>query len=121
MDNGIPIPLDALLTATSPSDRGRKRSLELEDRDSRPSKGPRLGDDGQFARYGRGSWGAREGRGGRMMLSGRADYMDGGMNGAMELGMGGNSMNGRGGFRPQERGRGICRDYHSESHGISNL
>lgn len=48
-----------------------------------------------------------------MMISGRADYMDGGMNAAMEMGMGGGIMNGRGAYRPPERGRGICRDYHS--------
>ncbi|KAJ3536639.1 hypothetical protein NM688_g6809 [Phlebia brevispora] len=117
VDTGIPIPLDALLSPTSPSERGRKRSLEHDDRDLRPSKGARLGDDGQFSRYGRGgSWGAREGRGGRMMISGRADYMDGGMNSAMELGIGGPTMNGRGAYRPPERSRGICRDYHNNGY-----
>lgn len=51
-----------------------------------------------------------------MMISGRADYMDGGMNGAMELGMGGSMANGRAPpYRQPERSRGICRDYHSES------
>lgn len=47
------------------------------------------------------------------MLSGRADYMDGGMPGAMDMGMSGVMMNGRGAYRPPDRGRGICRDYHS--------
>lgn len=49
-----------------------------------------------------------------MMISGRADYMDGGMNSAAELGMGGPMLNGRGAYRPPDRNRGICRDYHSE-------
>ncbi len=118
IDIGIPIPLDALLTPTSPGsqERGRKRSLEQDERDLRPTKGARLGNDGH-SRYGRperGSWAPREGRGGRMMISGRADYMDGGMDGAMEMGIGGGMMNGRGAYRPPDRGRGICRDYHSE-------
>ena len=113
-DIGIPIPLDALLAPTSPSDRGRKRSLEQDDREQRPMKGPRLGEGGQFQRYGRGSWGAQEGRGGRMMMTGRADFMDGGM-GTTDMGASGSMMNGRGAYRPPEQKRGICRDYHSES------
>ena len=48
-----------------------------------------------------------------MMISGRADFMDGGINSAMEMNMGGSIMNGRGSYRPPDRGRGICRDYHS--------
>ena len=49
-----------------------------------------------------------------MMISGRADYMDGGMNGAMEMGMGMQQMGmNRGAYQPPGRGRGICRDYHS--------
>lgn len=120
VDNGIPIPLDLVTPSESiSSDRRGKRSSD-EDRDYRPSKGPRLSDDGSFQRYGRadrGSW--RDGRGGRMMMSGRADYMDGGADSSMEMGMGdgmgGGMMNGRG-YRPPDRQRGICRDYHSASH-----
>lgn len=110
-DGGIPIPLDGLIPSIegdSP-DRRRKRSLDYDDGDFRPAKGPRLQEDGQFPRPARGS--GRGERGGRMMISGRADYMDGGM--AMEMGMGGGMMNGRGAYRPPDRGRGICRDYHS--------
>ena len=54
-----------------------------------------------------------------MMVSGRADYMDGGMNGPMEMGMVGNMTNGRGAYRPPDRPRGICRDYHSVYHVLS--
>lgn len=94
------------------SERGRKRSLEYDDRDYRPNKGPRTSEEGPYSRYGRGGGAFRGERGGgRMMMSGRADYMDGGMNGAMEMGMAG-MMNGRSAYRPPER-RGICRDYHS--------
>ncbi|KZT06782.1 uncharacterized protein LAESUDRAFT_725544 [Laetiporus sulphureus 93-53] len=104
-DNGIPIPLDALLTSsisTSPS-RGLKRSLDHEDHDSHaPAKGPRT-NDGHFSRYGRNdrrsSWGDRGDRGARMGGAGRGDYMDGGM--------------GRG---PSGHGRGICRDYYNHGY-----
>lgn len=119
IDTGIPIPLDLVTPSDGSSpDRRRKRSLEHDDRDYRPPKGPRLNEDGTFQRFGgrpeRGSW-ARGERGGRMMMSGRADYMDGGMDSSLEMGMGGGAMNGRG-YRPPDRVRGICRDYHSESH-----
>ena len=96
--------------AESP-DRRRKRGSEYEDGDPRPAKGPRLGEDGQFSRPSRGGFG--RGERGRMMISGRADYMDGGMNGAMEMGMAGGMMGLRGAYQPPGRGRGICRDYHS--------
>ena len=50
-----------------------------------------------------------------MNIPGRADYMDGGVDPSMEMGMGGMMMmNGRGAYRPPERNRGICRDYHSK-------
>ncbi|KAH9950510.1 hypothetical protein B0H21DRAFT_723637 [Amylocystis lapponica] len=131
IDTGIPIPLDALLSPsipTSPS-RGRKRSIDHDDRDSRPpAKGPRLS-EGQFSRYGRNdarpAWGARPERTGRMNFSGRADYMDGGLNGVnggMDAGMAGGMngaghMNGRPGhtYHPPDR-RGICRDYHNNGY-----
>ncbi|KAI0085645.1 hypothetical protein BDY19DRAFT_964935 [Irpex rosettiformis] len=121
VDNGIPIPLDLVTPSESVSpDRRRKRSLDTDDRDYRQPKGPRLNDDGSFQRYGRadrGLW--REGRGGRMMISGRADYMDGGADSSMDMGMGngmgGGMMNGRG-YRPPDRPRGICRDYHNNGY-----
>ncbi|KZT74807.1 hypothetical protein DAEQUDRAFT_700859 [Daedalea quercina L-15889] len=113
VDTGIPIPLDALMSPTGPTSpgRGRKRSLEGDDRDSRPpAKGSRLDRDGQFSRYGRNdghrsSWG---GNSARMGLSGRGDYMDGGM------GIGNGSMgtqNGHARYQPPGTQRGICRDY----------
>lgn len=58
-----------------------------------------------------------------MGMNGRGDYMDGAMNGGMEMSSGMNGamgsmgpMNGRGTqtYRPPDR-RGICRDYYSES------
>lgn len=90
-DAGIPIPLDALMTPTGPTspERGRKRSLEADDRDFRPpAKGPRLDRDGQFSRHGRNeghrsSWG---GQSARMGLNGRGDFMDGGMGMGMQNG-----------------------------------
>ncbi|KAI0690701.1 hypothetical protein BC835DRAFT_1280552 [Cytidiella melzeri] len=122
VDNGIPIPLDLVTPTESISpDRRRKRSLDHDGRDYRPQKGPRLGDDGHFQRYGRperGSWGGGE-KGGRMMISGRADYMDGGAESAIELGMGDamsrGIMNERG-YRPPDRLRGTCRDYHNNGY-----
>ncbi|KAH8100565.1 hypothetical protein BXZ70DRAFT_1022606 [Cristinia sonorae] len=112
-DGGIPIPLDALLTSSGPSSgHVRKRSFD-DDHDLRPSKGPRLNADGQFSRYdrqdGRGQWQQRGERTSRMNIQGQADFMDGGMNGAMD------GMNGRGPYRQQER-RGICRDYHNNGY-----
>ncbi|KAI0343890.1 hypothetical protein BDW22DRAFT_1412548 [Trametopsis cervina] len=115
MDIGIPIPLDLVTPSEHISpDRGRKRSLDQEDQDYRAPKGPRLNEDGNFQRYGRpdrGSW-TRGERGGRMMISGRADYMDGGIDPSMEMTGG---MNGRG-YRPPDRVRGICRDYHNNGY-----
>ncbi|EPQ60916.1 hypothetical protein GLOTRDRAFT_118964 [Gloeophyllum trabeum ATCC 11539] len=115
-DNGIPIPLDGLLTPSIPSpERGRKRSFDFDERDGRPpAKSARVSNDGQFSRYsnGRGdhrstgSWGARPERfprGNREF----ADPMDSGM-----MGMAG-GMNGRLGqaYQPPGQKRGICRDY----------
>lgn len=112
-DGGIPIPLDGLMNPSSSSGHVRKRSFDQED-DLRPVKGPRLNADGTFSRYGhpdgRGTWQPRGGGSGRMNIPGRADFMDGGMNGV-------EGMNGRGPYRQQER-RGICRDYHSAFHAI---
>lgn len=119
-DQGIPIPLDAILppTATGTPARARKRSMEVDDRDLRPAKGPRLSDDSQFPRYGRQdgrpSWSNRVDRGSRMGLEGRPDYMDGGAAPGVDMGMNGLPAGHRGAYRPPER-RGICRDYHSMS------
>ncbi|KAL4243123.1 RNA-binding protein 26/27 [Abortiporus biennis] len=115
-DTGIPIPLDAIMaTSDNPSPgRGRKRSIDHDDRDLRPAKGPRLSQEGQYSRYGRqdgrGTWGGRGERGGRMLPPGRSDYTDGGMNGDGEMGINGAQMVPRG-YRPPNRG--ICRDYHN--------
>ncbi|TFY59515.1 hypothetical protein EVJ58_g5728 [Rhodofomes roseus] len=107
-DAGIPIPLDALMAPTGPTspERGRKRSLETDDREFRPpAKGPRLDRDAQFSRHGRNeghrsSWG---GQSARMGLAGRGDFMDGGM--------GMVSQNGQSRYQPPGAMRGICRDY----------
>jgi RNA-binding protein 26 len=92
-DNGIPIPLDALLEP--PTELGKKRPGEYDDRDGRPPKGPRLNNDDRFSRF----------NGGR----GNGDYGMGGDNMMM--------MNGRNGQRYQTpgRGRGMCRDFFSAS------
>jgi RNA-binding protein 26 len=103
MDTGIPIPLDALLSPSSPQ-RGLKRSNESDGRNERPSpKGPRLNSDGQFSRYGNergassGGWGHRDGRGGRPGANGHS------------------RMNDRHPqtYQPPEQKRGTCRDYYS--------
>ncbi|TBU35050.1 hypothetical protein BD311DRAFT_681408 [Dichomitus squalens] len=120
-DSGIPIPVDALLSLNSSSpERSRKRGIDDDYDQHGPSKGARLSHDGQFSRYGgrgrgddRSSWGGRGDRGARMELNGgRADYMDGGMQG-MQM-----NANGRGGqgYRPPEQRRGICRDYHNNGY-----
>ncbi|KAI0082217.1 hypothetical protein K474DRAFT_1634213 [Panus rudis PR-1116 ss-1] len=117
-DGGIPIPLDALLAPapTNSPERSRKRGYDYDD-DTRPVKGPRLSDDSQYGRYGRhdnrSQWGEvrdRGERGSRMGLNGRADFMDGGMNGAMDMGRTNNR-----GPRPDQR-RGICRDYYNNGY-----
>ena len=121
MDTGIPIPLDALLSPSGHAspERGRKRSMEYDERDGRPAKGPRLsldGGQGQFPRYpnGRGM-GQRGGRGGMDGYDGGMHMGGMGMNGGMSGNMG--PMNGRRpqGYQPPDQKRGLCRDYHSES------
>ncbi|TFK57421.1 hypothetical protein OE88DRAFT_1716054 [Heliocybe sulcata] len=124
VDNGIPIPLDGLLTPSIPlPDRGRKRSFDYDDRDGRPpAKSARMSNDGPFSRYSNGrstgQWGGRPERLPRGRGNGDyADPMDSGMgmgegmNGGINGGMGG--MNGRPGqsYQPPGQKRGICRDY----------
>jgi len=117
-DNGIPIPLDALIPSgsSSPPDRNRKRPSDYED-SLRPPKGPRMSQDGPFSRHGphrgpgwsNGNWsGSGPGGPGRTGFPGSSDGVNGGM---------GQRMNGRGPsgqYHPPGQGRGICRDYYSE-------
>ncbi|THH16770.1 hypothetical protein EW146_g3930 [Bondarzewia mesenterica] len=116
VDNGIPIPLDALIPPTIPisPERGRKRNMDYDERDGRPVKGPRLSHDGQPLRHMRGhdNWGnggyGRGDRGRREGYVGGSDSMDGGM-GVM-------GMNGRGQYRPPDQKKGICRDYYNNGY-----
>ncbi|KAH8120240.1 hypothetical protein DFH11DRAFT_43142 [Phellopilus nigrolimitatus] len=116
-DTGIPIPLDALIspsTSTSP-DRGTKRSLDDEDRESRgPPKGPRLSNEAYFSRNSHANGHGQADNWQRGQIDGqRGDY---GMNGGLI-----NGTNGHGGHggRPYQAPngrpmlpRGVCRDYH---------
>ncbi|KAF8624810.1 hypothetical protein AX15_005697 [Amanita polypyramis BW_CC] len=116
LDTGIPIPLDGLISpsiptpTTAPSEsRSRKRSIEPDDRDSRPpAKGPRLNSDTQFSRYGRQDdqpWNERSDR--------QGGYRDGVSD--TYRGVNGVHMNGRHpqSYQPPDQKRGICRDYHN--------
>ncbi|KAH9049466.1 hypothetical protein EDB84DRAFT_1037590 [Lactarius hengduanensis] len=118
-DNGIPIPLDALISSGSSSppgpDRSRKRPSDYED-SLRPPKGPRMSQDGPFSRQGphrgpgwnNGNWnGSGPSRPG---FPGSPDVVNGGM---------GQRMNGRGPsaqYHPPGQGRGICRDYYNNGY-----
>lgn len=106
---GIPIPLDGLLTSLSEHEqqRPKKRSSSGIEDDGRLHKGPRLNNDGAFSRYGDGmgggtmpgmGWVARQGYGGGRVMH--------------PFGM---PTNGRRqqGYQPPDHKRGICRDYHS--------
>ncbi|KAF8649884.1 hypothetical protein AX16_005646 [Volvariella volvacea WC 439] len=117
LDPGIPIPLDGLITPSSP-DRGVKRGLEGDEREGRaPAKGPRLNSDGHFSRYpshGRSS-------GGWNQRNGPNDYQDGGDSMNVFGGMGvipvGVPNQQRGGsYQPPDQKRGICRDYHNHGY-----
>ena len=114
-DNGIPIPLDAIIPSgsSSPPDRNRKRPSEYAE-DIRPPKGPRVSQDGSFSRHGphrgpgwsNGNW---SGGPGRPNFGGSPDDVNGAM--------GPPRMNGRGPpsqYHPPDQRRGICRDYYSE-------
>ncbi|KAG6885952.1 hypothetical protein C0993_007454 [Termitomyces sp. T159_Od127] len=137
LDNGIPIPLDGLLSPSLPQspERSLKRNSENDERDERgPAKAPRLSTEGQFSRYpnsqgGRGenrstgSWGSRGDQ--RQVANGYKDGVDmfgvgmGAsmvMGGMMMPGMG--QMNGRRSqvYQPPDQKRGICRDYHNNGY-----
>jgi len=124
IDTGIPIPLDGLLSPSvpSPHEQNRKRSIDHDERDGRPTKGPRLSAEGQFPRYANGhgrtenrptgGWGGGVQKPSSMYREG-VD-MFGGVMGMPSIG-GSIQMTGR---RPQvylppDQKRGICRDYHS--------
>ncbi|KAG6891430.1 hypothetical protein C0992_007209 [Termitomyces sp. T32_za158] len=134
LDNGIPIPLDGLLSPslTQSPERSLKRNAENAERDERgPAKAPRISAEGQYSRYPNVQGGPRENRpaggwGGRgdqrQVANGYKDGVDmfgvgmgGGMvmGGMMVPGMG--QMNGRRSqvYQPPDQKRGICRDYHS--------
>lgn len=106
LDNpdGIPIPLDGLLT---PQQRLLKRRNPGSDGEERPHKGPRLNNDPEFSRYG--DDGVAKAAGGWIGPPGYGGTRIGGMNPfAVPL-------NGRQsqGYQPPDQKRGICRDYHS--------
>ena len=107
-DSGIPIPLES--GASLPDSRGQKRSMEYDDRDGRPTKGPRLNDGpGQFPRLPNGM--------------NQQPWNGNGLGGMMGMGGGGMGvhMNGRrpNAYQPPDMRRGLCRDYHSKfSHPI---
>ncbi|KDQ63859.1 hypothetical protein JAAARDRAFT_189385 [Jaapia argillacea MUCL 33604] len=118
VDNGIPIPLDGLLSPSIPTSPGRdrKRTFDYDDRDSHPpAKGPRISTEGQFSRYANGrpdnrstgSWGVG---GGDRYDRGRDDGMSMGVNNGAN---GSGFANGRQShsYRPPDQKRGICRDY----------
>ena len=115
-DNGIRIPLDAIIPSgsSSPPERSRKRQSDYAE-DIRPPKGPRVSQDGPFSRHGphrgpgwsNGNWGG--GGPGRTSYGGSPDDVNGAM--------GPPRMNGRGPptqYNPPDQRRGVCRDYYSE-------
>ncbi|KAJ2920390.1 hypothetical protein MD484_g46, partial [Candolleomyces efflorescens] len=121
-DNGIPIPLDSLMSdpAGPSSERSRKRSASSDERDGRPKKGPRLGNDSDFSRYGNGRQDAAAWNGAQQFTGFPGGGMEGfGMPmGAMGMGIPMNAMGpmaGRRsqGYQPPGQKRGICRDYHN--------
>jgi RNA-binding protein 26 len=109
LDNpdGIPIPLDGLLTPSPDHQRPRKRSNPGNVGDERPHKGPRLNNDAGFSRYG--DDGSRS-AGGWMGMHGYTGPQIGGMNPFHVPPNGRQSQ----GYQPPDQKRGICRDYHSE-------
>ena len=115
-DNGIPIPLDAIIPSgsSSPPDRSRKRQSEYDD-DIRPPKGPRVSQDGSFSRHSphrgpgwsNGNWGG--GGPGRPGFGGSPDDVNGVAMGPRMNGRGPSSQ-----YHPPDQRKGICRDYYSE-------
>lgn len=123
-DGGIPIPLDALMSSAGSSDRVRKRSLEEDDHDHPPPKGPRLSNEGHFSRYhgqSRGNSDPRSGQmNGRSMVRPEGPYMNGQMRAQIGIDVHHTSPVYRppapaGGLNGRGRRGGICRDYHSKS------
>ncbi|KAF8587345.1 hypothetical protein K439DRAFT_1630837 [Ramaria rubella] len=123
---GIPIPLDALMSAVGSSDRGRKRSLDGNEHEHPPPKGPRLSGDGHFSRYpgsnGRHSRGTGNHHHGGVQANGRGAGRGEGssMNGTMHGQLGNMDAHQLAPmYRPPGSGyagrsrRGICRDYHN--------
>lgn len=106
LDNGIPIPLDALLSSPSSPDSSRKRSLENPESAARPpAKGPRISAEGQFSRYSNG--GAGPSTGGWSNNRGPQNGMSSAANAPLR-------MNGQPVYQPPDQRR-ICRDYYSMS------
>ncbi|KIK71256.1 hypothetical protein GYMLUDRAFT_33395 [Collybiopsis luxurians FD-317 M1] len=100
-DDGIPIPLDGLLSSSTPAlsspEGSRKRSLENPDSGGRPSsKGPRL--EGQFSRYPNGGGGPDSRSNGGWSNRGRPN--------------GTGHLNGQSTYQPPDQ-RKICRDYYN--------
>ena len=104
--DSIPIPNDPYASPT----RGVKRSMENDEYDGRPQKGPRLSGDDSYGRYqnedarshGWGGRGGMNGDGGRMGMGSPMDT-----NGQM------NGRNFQAYQPPEQARRGYCRDYHS--------
>jgi RNA-binding protein 26 len=115
-DDGIPIPLDAIIPSGSstPPERSRKRPSDHDD-ELRPPKGPRLSQDGPFSRHGPHGgpgWNNANWAGGGPGRAGYSGNGPDGVNGGM-----GPRMNGRGPssqYHPPDQRKGICRDYYSE-------
>ncbi|KAF9036450.1 hypothetical protein BDZ89DRAFT_1100620 [Hymenopellis radicata] len=118
-DNGIPIPLDSLISPSVPTSPSRTRKRSLDDvGDGRPlAKGPRISGDGNYSRYGngRGPSDTRAGSwsNGDQMMNGYGDsstQMRG--NGMSYMGNGRRPQ----AYQPPDMKRGICRDYHNNGY-----
>ena len=113
--DGIPIPLDAILSS-SPArpQRGRKRSLERDETEHSlrgPPKGPRLSSDAYYPRYQESS-AYPEGEVRELPIQTFGSHGDESRDRVRY-----NNQNGRGGAPPTPHvPRGICRDYHCMSH-----